>query len=628
MSTTSPKPGNTDDGTPAARPDQTTVAMGLVATARQAMDECSRPDLQARLSVALSRVQRPTTVVCVVGEFKQGKSSLVNALLGGEACPVDDDLATSAITVVTGGDKPKVTVHRRQDGKAVAEEIDHRSLRDYVTERGNPDNQRGLERVEIQLKHPLLAKGLTLVDSPGMGGLGPASSAATLAFLPYADALLFVSDASAELSAPEVEFLRTASGLCPTVLFCLSKTDLYPSWRRIADIDAGHLERAGVRLSAIVALSSPLRLAAFAQNDRSLSVESGYQNLLGHLESEVIGKAKQVAVDRALQEAVAAVAQVRTGYATELGVLDDPAAAGALLAELEAAKSRLEHLKGPAARWSIVLNDRMADLSSEAAHRFRGSLRSVNRSLDERIEALSTTEDWEQLSRDLQTSVSGAVAEVFAELEAGAERTRQELADLLGDEIRSLPLGRGGKEGVDVASLWTDRSLETSTGLSGKVMSGFSILRGAQGGMMMFGMMGRFLPAAASAVLLSNPITIGFGAVFAGQALLDQRKRRLAAQRQQARVATRQFVDEVQFEVGNELSELVRSFQRQLRDEFGERISELQRTTAETAKRSSDGLAKDAASREARRNDLANRIQVLTKLGRQLEAVRLPVTGK
>jgi hypothetical protein len=586
------------------------------------MAECDRPDLEHRLGVALSRASRPATVVCVVGEFKQGKSSLVNALLGGEACPVDDDLATSAITVVTAGDKPEVIVHRREDGKAVAEPIDHRRLRDYVTERGNPDNERGVERVEVRLKHPLLAKGLTLVDSPGMGGLGPGSRASTLAFLPYADALLFVTDASAELSAPEVDFLHTAAGLCPTVVFCLTKTDLYPQWRRIGQIDKGHLDRAGVPLAGMVALSSPLRLAAFDANDRALSEESGYQRLLTLLDRDVVANAKDAAVRRARHEAADAVDQVRSAYESELQVLHDPASTGAAetIAELEAAKARLEHLRGPAARWSVVLGDRMSDLASEASHRFRGALRTVNRSLDERIDGLESTEDWEQLSRDLQTAVSGAVAEVFADLEAGARRTRAELAELLGDELPSLGAEGPGREGVDVGSLWQDRSLGAAKGVSGTVMSGFSILRGAQGGMMMFGMLGRFLPAAASAVLLSNPVTIGLGAVFAGQALLDQRKRRLATERQQARQATRQFVDEVSFEVGNELSEVVRTFQRQLRDEVGERLAELQRTTTDAARAASDAVARDGASREARAKDLANRVRVLTSLGQQLEA--------
>ena len=56
--------------------------------------------------------------MCVVGEFKQGKSSLVNALLGSTVCPVDDDFATSAITLVRYAEQVSVVV-RHKDGEEV-----------------------------------------------------------------------------------------------------------------------------------------------------------------------------------------------------------------------------------------------------------------------------------------------------------------------------------------------------------------------------------------------------------------------------------------------------------------------------------------------------------------------------
>src|SRR5688500_15280975 len=95
----------------------------FVAAAQETATQLGRRDLAERLATSLARLARPSTFTCVVGEFKQGKSSLVNALLGGVACPVDDDLATSTVTVVGYGDTTKLTVHRRQDGRALEEEI-------------------------------------------------------------------------------------------------------------------------------------------------------------------------------------------------------------------------------------------------------------------------------------------------------------------------------------------------------------------------------------------------------------------------------------------------------------------------------------------------------------------------
>src|SRR5262249_25344481 len=153
------------------------------------------------------RMTRPATVVCVVGEFKQGKSSLVNAALGLDACPVDDDLATSVLTLVRHGPELTVEVRRRDGAEAVVERVEPRELRALVTEDGNRGNEKGLERVDVLAPAPLLEDGLVLVDTPGMGGLGAGQAATTLAFLPFADGLVLVSDASAELSAPEAELL-------------------------------------------------------------------------------------------------------------------------------------------------------------------------------------------------------------------------------------------------------------------------------------------------------------------------------------------------------------------------------------------------------------------------------------
>ena len=111
------------------------------------------------------------TIVCVVGEFKQGKSSLVNALIGADLCPVDDDMATSVLTLVHHGETPSITVRRSEAGEPKVETIDPSTIRDWVTEAGNPGNERGVERIDIAAPSPFLAEGVAIVDTPGAGGI-------------------------------------------------------------------------------------------------------------------------------------------------------------------------------------------------------------------------------------------------------------------------------------------------------------------------------------------------------------------------------------------------------------------------------------------------------------------------
>ena len=101
-------------------------------------------------------------------------------------------------------------------GEPVRTVISLEELPAFVSEAGNPRNERRIQVVEVSTPCELLAGGLTFVDTPGVGGLGSAHGAITMAALPMADALLFVTDASQELTAPELEFVRRAASDVPT----------------------------------------------------------------------------------------------------------------------------------------------------------------------------------------------------------------------------------------------------------------------------------------------------------------------------------------------------------------------------------------------------------------------------
>ncbi|HEX9258199.1 MAG TPA: dynamin family protein [Acidimicrobiales bacterium] len=584
------------------------IATATVAT------ELGREDLGMRLQAAATRAGRPSTVVCVVGEFKQGKSSLVNALLGQGACPVDDDLATSALTLLRYGDEVRVVVRRKEGEQLVVEEIAPDALRSWVTEAGNPGNERGVERVDVTLPHPLLAHGLVFVDTPGMGSMGAGHAANTLAFLPFADGLVFVTDTSAELSAPEVDFLKRARDLCPTVVVALTKTDLYPEWRRIAGLDAGHLERVGAT-APTVALSAPVRALALARRDARLDERSGFPSLIGVLEREVIAPAKDVAARRAVREATGALDQLEQPLRTEQAVLDDPARMHDTLAVIDNARQRLEHLRGPGSRWSTLVGDKVADLSNDVNFRFRSRIRQVARSFDEEVETLKTPEDWDDLGRRLQTEVADAVTDLFQAMAAGADAIADSVVALLAEDAIDLPPLRSGEAGVDVQQMWAGKDVNEKGSVVGRGFSStMTGLRGAQGGILMFGMMGRFLPGSAAALLLSNPVTIGLGLAFGGMQLYDAHKRKIAQRRQMARAHVRQFLDDVQFEVGNEVGEAVREVQRSLRDEFTERISELQRTYMEAGRRAQETAQADEATTAQRRTQLQSALERIANL--------------
>ena len=627
MSNTPPPPA-----TPASAPagnaaTQPPGADALIIELAKVLTTLGRADLAGRAQAAAARLRRPSTVVCVVGEFKQGKSSLINSLLGFPVCPVDDDLATSAITMVRYGEQPAAVVRRREGDEKIAEPVPIARVHEFVSESGNPGNVKGVERVEITVPSALLKQGLVVVDTPGMGGLGAGHAAATLAFLPFADGLIFASDASAELSAPEVEFLRRASELCPTVLFVQTKIDLFPNWEKIMSLNKGHMERAGFTI-AMVAVSSALRDEALRRKDRALNDLSRVPEVVKHLNDDVVLPAKAIATERSVGDALSIISQLTSGLQAEKAAAADPESAAAAVAAFDVAKTRLEYLRGPAAKWSVLVGDRVSDLSTNVTFQFRGATRQISRMMDERIEVLSKGDEWDELARYLQTVVADEVTKVFVQLEQGRSSVRDEVIELMHDEDLTIGTESRGVSPFDLSDLWSDKELDPTLSKGKKVLGvSLTTIRGAQGGVMMFGMLGSFLPTAAGVLLMSNPVLLGVGALFGSMGLAEDRKKKVAARRQAARSQVRQFMDDVQFEVGNKISALVRDIQRDLRDEFGERLAELVRTCTESATRVQQDSQKSAAERKERVTELDTSLKSFTRLQSALAAVKTAPAG-
>ncbi len=233
---------------------------------------------------------RLTVVVC--GEFKRGKSTLLSALLDEPGLfPADTLPVTNAVTVVRWADTETVTVTLKPetDGGSPREvPITRDGIAGYVTEDGNPGNDRGVLLVTIGTPNPKLASGLVFVDTPGVGGVLDEHTAATLAFLPNADALLFVTDVEKPLLSSELVFLRQALGAArlanteDSLLCAMTKTDqttdhsalLADARTRIAALAGRPADRIPV-----IPVSSWAKLDFLATGDRESLRDSGFESL-------------------------------------------------------------------------------------------------------------------------------------------------------------------------------------------------------------------------------------------------------------------------------------------------------------------------------------------------------------
>ena len=471
-----------------------TPAVGLLDVAARATAAYDRPDLARHIERVRARVDDPSVRVLVVGEFKQGKSSLVNALVAAPVCPVDDDIATALATTVTYADAPEAHVVREPSAPGMAPTREPVALDDVaavVSEAGDPHLRRGVLGVEIGLPRQVLRAGLVLVDTPGVGGLGSTHSAATVAALPSADAVLLVTDASQELTGPELEFLGIARDLCPTTACVVTKTDVYPAWRRIVELDRTHLDERDMTMP-VLATSASLRTTAISDADRDLNDESGYPPLLAYLRERVLADTAGLTA-RAVAEVVADVAeQLQARFVAERAALEDPEGSAALVAELSAARARAAEQRGQAARWQQVLSDGIADLTADADHDLRGRMRKVGVRADEAIADADPGQVWDELSQWLYRQVNAQVAASYAMVTTRARALTAQVAECFaeGDE----PLQAAAVVGVDVPhhrldAVGSARTVDPDrTTIAAR---GLTAMRGSYGGVMMIGMHGQ-----------------------------------------------------------------------------------------------------------------------------------------
>ncbi|WP_345349215.1 dynamin family protein [Rhodococcus olei] len=583
-------------------------AVGAVARA------AGRADLVARLDGARNRVLDPRMRVVVVGPLKQGKSQLVNSLLNLTVCSVGDDETTAVPTVVQNAQTPSAELVLAEPGlDPVRVPIPLEELT-AITPATPHAGGREVLRIEVNVPSPLLADGLVLVDTPGVGGHGNPHAASTLGLLPAADAVLVLSDASQEFTEPELAFLRQVLGLCPAVACLISKTDLYPHWREIVAADRGHLDRAGLDVP-LIPVSSVLRSHALRLEDAELNAESGFAALYDFLREQVRGRTAAATRTSVALDLRSTSEHLTLSLGSELAALQDPEKGAAAVAELQKAKVAAEELHKKSALWQQTLADGITDLAADIDHDLRDRLRRVTREAEEAVDDGDPGKDWEQLGEWLQEQVATSIGDNFvwahdrsvwlAEVVAG------HFADSGAVELPHLDVA--DLDGVlePVASL---SDLEAGRiGITQKVLVG---MRGSYGGVLMFGLITTMMGMA-----LVNPISVGAGLLLGTKAYREDREGRILKRRSEAKMAIRRFVDDVSFQVGKESKDRLRLIQRLLRDHFTVIAEQTLRSLNESLRAAQEAANLESAQRTRRIAELEEQMRVLARIRESVAAV-------
>lgn len=330
-------------------------APGTLARLSEIAAELGVAALQAETSAAARRLSEQRFFVACLGQFKRGKSSLLNALLGRSVLPVGVPPVTSAITVVRHGAAARAEV-RLVNGGSRAIGLDE--LAPFVDERENPGNVKGVVAVEVCLPVPLLETGLCLVDTPGLGSVFAGNTAVTRSFVPQIDAALLVLGSDPPITGEEADLLVQVASEVRHVIVVLNKADrsseaeLREARRFTQDVIE---ERLGRPVAALLEVSArerletgfatrewvalELGLAALARQSRTEILESAGQRAIRRVRDALLAEIaeREAALRRPLQATEARVAKLREAASGTERLLAD---LGALFAATEADLAR------------------------------------------------------------------------------------------------------------------------------------------------------------------------------------------------------------------------------------------------------------------------------------------------
>lgn len=175
----------------------------------------------ARVQKLREKLESDHVTVSVIGQFKRGKSALVNRILEDTVLPVGIVPVTAVVTTVEYGEK-SAAVHFNN---GVVKDVEFEEISTYVNEQENQDNKLNVTKVAIKTPSEFLKSGLTFVDTPGVGSMHENNTVEAYAFVKESDAVIFTLSVDSPINQIEIDFLKNAKEYAAKFYFAINKID-------------------------------------------------------------------------------------------------------------------------------------------------------------------------------------------------------------------------------------------------------------------------------------------------------------------------------------------------------------------------------------------------------------------
>ncbi|MFM6516431.1 MAG: dynamin family protein, partial [Microcystis panniformis] len=550
-------------------------------------------NLESHLQEARQHLAEEKIYVVVCGEFKQGKSSLINAFIDEtHLFPVDVKITTNLVSTIAYAEQEEITVILGDIGQGQAKQINRSEIAEYVTEQKNKGNQKKAKLLMIESPNPHLKDGLVLVDTPGTGSLNAEHTALTYSFIPNADAILFVSDIQSPLKVEDLNFIKERIlPHCQNIIFVLTKIDAITNSQKIIDSNREKLSNS-LNLSpeqiSLIPVSSKAKQEYLKYKDPEDLEESHFLQLQEKIWSLVKEKRGQILLLKALTELGKALTQIKRPLEVEWQSYQQRSQQELDQWEQDIKKiqKQLQDLLQNNAEWHTHLRDGLEVLRLDAQNEFHNGFVQLQRRSTKYLDDPAFLKNPQQIPTLLESDIDAMMTELSKKLNSKAATLYGEIEERSGlnfnpfaatslepehahfalDEIQIK------KSSVDEKALTFGRS-----GLSN--MSGLGFAGSLVGGII-GGLIGTFLSPGVGTVggaQLGAAIGGGLGAlagttrgVIEGVQQVAKQDQTLA--KQEISKILRQYLEDSQRLCMQTLNQSIKSLEKFMRDELTSQI--------------------------------------------------------
>jgi len=391
-------------------------------------------------------IRRGIFKILVLGEFKNGKSTLLNAMLGHRTLAARATPTTAVVTVLQYGDSKDVALFENgsdtprviswenfmKEFTLTTQDIETIERQDYI------DRFRNVDYAQMECMHPFCAQGVRLIDSPGLGEHVSRTRVSTN-YVKQAQAIIFLLNATRIISQDEREFIERVlgQGRLNHVFYVVNyinrvaesgpeEVQAVKDWvqqtlaTHFLD-EEGEFDEAFYRSRVFfVNALGALRARSQDPTDEALLAESGVPELERSLEQFLTGEARvAAALESTVQVLASVVDQARRRVSQQKAALDRPLEAlRAKQADVERRLCALERRRSELERTVLLFGDTI----------------SLKVTSDLRRTLVRMKEAWEEEAPLLIELDEISLIDVLKSV--ASQQAKQEIADVIGREVR------------------------------------------------------------------------------------------------------------------------------------------------------------------------------------------------